>query len=134
MAFDFSKITQSISVGAANAVKKTSKLYEIGKINLAIQAEKREIKELEGKIGHIIYKSYKNKLKKNKLVEFSTEPGEKILHLCRKIDKHFETIEALNKDIENIKNSRSCNRCGMELPQDSKACPYCIDSVEDEED
>lgn len=131
MAFDFSKITQSISAGAANAVKKTTELYEIGKINLSIQSEKKEIKELEEKIGHIIYKSYKNKLKKNKLSEFSTEPGDKVLQLCRKIDEHLKTIEALNMDIEKIKNSRSCSICGMELPVDSKNCPYCIKSEED---
>lgn len=131
MSFDFSKITQSISIGAANAVKKTTELYEIGKINLSIQSERKEIKELEEKIGHIIYKSYKNKMKKDKLDEFSVDPGEKILRLCKKIDEHLEAIESLNKDIEKIKSSRSCSRCGMELPQDSKDCPYCKDSDED---
>ncbi|NLP29457.1 MAG: hypothetical protein GX370_12055 [Clostridia bacterium] len=131
MAFDLSKITQSISIGAANAMKKTSELYEIGKINLSIQSEKREIKELEEKIGRIIYKSYKNKLKKDNLDKFSTDPGEKIIKLCRKIDKHLETIKALNEDIEKIKYSRSCNSCGVELPDGSLTCPYCKEYEED---
>ncbi|NLZ47403.1 MAG: hypothetical protein GX895_01210 [Clostridiales bacterium] len=130
MSFDFSKITQSISIGAVNAVKKTTELYEIGKINLSIQSEKKEIRELEEKIGHIIYKSYKNKIKKDKLDEFSVDPGEKVLKLCKKIDEHWETIESLNKDIEKIKNSKHCNECGMEIPQDSDECPYCNDYKE----
>ena len=34
-------------------MKKTSELYEIGKINLSIQSEKREIKELERKSAEL---------------------------------------------------------------------------------
>jgi ribosomal protein L40E len=58
---DFSKIAKSISEGASSAAKKSAELYEISKLNLSIQAEKRKIKELEEKIGHIIYKRYRDK-------------------------------------------------------------------------
>lgn len=123
--YDINKITKSISAGASSAAQKSAELYEIGKLNLSIQAEKRSIKELEEKIGHIIYKNYRDK---------DTAIGkdnDKIIKLCKKIDELNTNITSLNKKIAKIKNVRICKKCGLEIPGSSSQCPFCEDSQED---
>ncbi|WP_139903697.1 hypothetical protein [Clostridium thermarum] len=145
--YDFRKIAKSISDGAATAAKKSTELYEISKLNLSIQAQKRTIKDLEEKIGHIIYKRYRDKghgmgkangksREKDQNndwddIKYKIALDEKIIKLCKKIDEAYETINSLNKKIERIKKVRICGKCGLEIPASADQCPYCNVSQDD---
>lgn len=123
--YDINKLTKTISAGASTAAKKSAELYEIGMINLSIQAEKKKIRELEEKIGHIVHKHYRDK------GVGIGKANDKIIKLCKKIDESNEVIAALNKKITKIKKVRVCSECGLEMPDGTSRCPVCEDSQED---
>ncbi|MDP4089470.1 MAG: zinc ribbon domain-containing protein [Bacillota bacterium] len=112
---NFGKISKSIGDKASFAAKKSSELFEVTKINMAIDSEKEKVIEIEEKIGHLVYTAYKEK----------ENVDSSVLKLCRKIDEITENIASMTKKLAKIKNSKFCSKCDLELPNDTKYCPNC---------
>lgn len=123
-----SKIAKNISEGAssvANTVAKTSsEMVEKSKLLSSIGSCKKEVRDLYGSLGEVIYKK-----SKEGLIE-----DEEVAYLIDKIDRLNEDITCLQEKLELLNSEKICKSCGKEIDKEVKFCPYCGFKQEDSEE
>ena len=114
MAFwdDFQK---TMSKTATVGMKQTSKWVEIGKLTVSLNAAKLELNELFEEIGEYIYFNKINEINQSEAVQ----------ELFHQVSLQKGKIKKIEREINQIKQIRSCESCGAELDDEVKYCPYC---------
>lgn len=110
-----SKLAKSVSDNASNVAKKSSEMFEITKVNLAIQAEEDRMKIIQNEIGAIIFGKFSN----------GQEVDPDIIQNCNSIIQVQNQIAELQIKITKLKNLHICEKCGEEVVLDSVFCPKC---------
>lgn len=124
-----SKLAKSVSDNASNVAKKSSEMFEITKINLAIQGEEDKIKSIKNEIGGTLFTKFINGQ--------AVDPD--IIENCNSIILVQNQISELQLKISKLKNLHICDKCGQEVVLNSIFCPKCggkqdiPDSVIDED-
>lgn len=114
-----SKIAKNISEGAssvANTVAKTSsEMVEKSKLLSSISSCKKEVRDLYGSLGEVIYKKAKEGLIED----------EEVAYLIDKIDRLNEDVDCLQDKLDQLSNEKICKSCGREIDKEVKFCPFC---------
>lgn len=113
---DFIKdVTRKVASTAKVAVKKSSELVEITKLNINIGAEKDKISKIYTQIGKSVYDSF--------------EKGEELPAnykvLCENVLSIKENIKKMKQQILQLKNIKICPSCTAELELDVAYCSRC---------
>lgn len=111
----FDNVRQKFRNTALTALKASSDLIEITKINLEIGSEETRIKSLMLDIGRAVYEKYK---------EGQTIEAE-LASLCEDIIEAEQNIEDMKQKIMQIKSVKPCKACGAEINQNDSYCPNC---------
>ena len=118
----FEKVYSGASVAGEIATKtaelageKAKDAYNSSKINLKIFDLKTDIDILYKDIGKLIYSAHKNE-------DSSVEEIDKRLEA---IDERMERIEMLRAELSKKGETKICEECGKENPQDSAFCLKC---------
>ncbi|MCM8709634.1 zinc-ribbon domain-containing protein [Clostridium sp. SYSU_GA19001] len=112
---NLSKVGKFLEEEASNVAQKTGTLYEISKLNISISQEEKKIEDICIKIGHKIYKDYKEKKINDK----------NLIDKCEEIEKIEKIIESLKKKILKLKDKKQCKKCGAEMERRAAFCPEC---------
>ncbi|NLP15318.1 MAG: zinc ribbon domain-containing protein [Clostridium sp.] len=113
---DFIKdVTKKVASTAKVAVKKSSDLVEITKLNINIGAEKDKISKIYTQIGKTVYDSF----------EKGEEVPANFKDLCERVLNIKENIKKMERQILQLKNIKICPSCGAELETDVAFCSRC---------
>ncbi|MEG6613219.1 hypothetical protein V6C42_10225 [Pseudoclostridium thermosuccinogenes] len=105
-----------------SALKASSDLIEISKINMAINSEEQKIKSLMFEMGREVYESYKQ----------GEAVDSELAEMCEEIARAEMDIEDMKLKILEIKNLKRCSGCSAEIDEDYAYCPKCGKKVETE--
>ena len=105
-----------------SALKASSDLIEISKINMAINSEEQKIKSLMFEMGREVYESYKQ----------GEAVDAELAEMCEEIARAEMDIEDMKLKILEIKNLKRCSGCSAEIDEDYAYCPKCGKKVETE--
>lgn len=123
-----SKLAKNISEGAsnvANTVAKTSsEMVEKSKLLSSIGSCKKEVRDLYGSLGEVVYSKAKEGLIKN----------EEVSYLIDKIDRLNDDIKSLQSKLEQLSSEKTCKSCGSEIDKDVRFCPSCGAKQEEEDE
>jgi methyl-accepting chemotaxis protein len=123
-----SKLAKNISEGAsnvANTVAKTSsEMVEKSKLLSSIGSCKKEVRDLYGSLGEVVYSKSKEGLIKD----------DEVSYLIDKIDRINEDINSLQSKLDELSSEKTCKTCGKELDKDVRFCPFCGAKQEVEEE
>lgn len=111
----FDNLSKKVAETAKAAAKKSGGLVEITKLNVSISAEEDKIEKVYGEIGKAVYAVYAE----------GTPVGDYLTELCEKVKAYEESIYAMKQKIYELKNTKVCPGCAVELDADIAFCPKC---------
>lgn len=112
MAF-WDDLSKKASAATSKAMQKAQDLSETAKLNSMISDEERRIDAAYSQIGKLY-------------VELHREDGEEAFsELLGVIRDAEEKISSCREQIQNIKRTLRCEKCGAEVPRDSAFCSIC---------
>ncbi|HHW47940.1 MAG TPA: zinc ribbon domain-containing protein [Clostridiaceae bacterium] len=109
----FNKISDKLSSTGKDVAKKTKDLAEIAKLNMRINSEENNIKNLYNKIGELYYEL------------FHDCPHEKLAPLCASVTESKKKISDYQNQIQAIKAVKKCVNCGAEIYDSAIYCSNC---------
>ena len=112
MAF-FEKLGEKISSTSKDVAKKTREIADITRINMQINGEEDNIKDLYNQIGKKYYEIHPN----SNEAEFET--------LCNSVTQSLSKINTYKEQIQSIKGVKKCSNCGAEIEDTSIFCGVC---------
>ncbi len=104
-----SKLTQT----GQKAKKTANDLVGVAKLNGQVNDQLKAIQDLYGKVGEQYFQLH------------GEEPEEGLAELCTQIKAAKEQLEALQLELQVLKNVKICPSCGRENPGDAKFCAHC---------
>ncbi len=104
-----SKLTQT----GQKAKKTANDLMGAAKLNSQVNDQLKAIQELYGKLGEQYFQLH------------GGEPEEGLSELCTRIKAAKEELEALQLELQVLKNVKLCPACGHENTGDAKFCAQC---------
>ncbi|WP_077533694.1 zinc ribbon domain-containing protein [Massiliimalia massiliensis] len=115
----FEKAKDAVNIAA----KKTEEVVNISKLKLETVKVNNEIKSLYEKLGRSVYQSRGK----------SGNSNEDTVHsLCEEIDELLSKLDALNKEIAELKNVTVCPGCGQNNPKENVYCSKCGARIKEE--
>lgn len=125
----FSKLGDKISSTSKDVAKKAKEVAEIANLNSQVSTKESTIKSTYVEIGKYVYENLKE--------DAPAEIAEKFAV----IDGLMEEIDALKKNIQDLKGVQSCPNCGKDVETGAAFCPGCgnkmpepvVEEVEPEE-
>jgi RNA polymerase subunit RPABC4/transcription elongation factor Spt4 len=108
-------LKQRVSDTAKYAAKKSNKVVEITKLNIAISSEEDKIKKVFYDLGKLAYQSF--------LEEKNAE--ETFLKKYEQIQVYEKNIEDMKSKINQLKQIKICVSCKGELEEDMNFCFVC---------
>lgn len=114
MAF-LDNISKKFGEAAQTAAKKSEELVQVTKLNLAVDAEKDNIKRLYDELGKKTYESYC----KGEIL------NDELKRICEQVKAHQQQIESLRQKILVIKDAKICPGCNKEIDRTASFCSIC---------
>lgn len=108
-------ITKKVTETAKAAAKKSSELVEVTKLNMSIGAEEDKIEKVYAEIGKSVYRTFAD----------GKGVAESFVEQCEKIKSYEENIRQMKQKILELKNTKICPSCDVELEADVAFCPKC---------
>ena len=116
----FDNIREKVGTKARAAAKASGEFIEVSKLNLSVKSHEDKIKEIKKEMGDIVFNMHQEgKAIDNEL----TVKCDEILEITDKISK-------LKEEIAEIKNIKTCGKCGTTLKKEVAFCPNCGEKVE----
>lgn len=114
---DFMSIVREKAASLAQgAVKTSGAVIETVKSNLAIADKEAETTKIFRQLGALMYEAYKN----------GTEvDADAVAEKCAALDEAFGEIDSLKEKVSDLKNSKTCPKCGARVKNDFAFCPVC---------
>jgi|LSQX01.2.fsa_nt_gb predicted hydrocarbon binding protein len=115
----------SKAAGAARKVmKKSNKVVEITKLNLALGEIKSDIDIMFKQMGKKVYKAYEN----------GTDIPEDIESICSEIKEKYKRIDDIQSKVAELKRIKICPECQKEASQEDTFCSKCGYEYETDDD
>lgn len=111
----FSVFVTKVGDGTKFAIKKSTELVEMTKLNFSISGEEMKVQKKLEEIGKIIYSEY------NQGHQVSND----ILSLCEDIDDTEAKIRMYTRKINALKNNNFCRKCGAVIDRQTGKCINC---------
>lgn len=108
-------VKEKLNVATNKVVKKSNELVDVTKLSYAISTEESELKKKYERIGRMVYEA--------KCGE--GELSDEINTLCDDIALSLEKIADLKKQMQILKNKKTCPHCGREMAADAQFCSAC---------
>jgi hypothetical protein len=109
----FNDIGKKLSQTGQDAVKRTKDMFEAGKLNSQVNAEKRRIAGLYQQIGKVYFE------------RFSENPDERAAGMCAEIKESRRKIAEWQAEINVLKGIAECPACGFENAINANFCSSC---------
>lgn len=118
--FDNLKKGMNIAINGAEKLTKVVKnksvhIYDVTKLNLALNDTQGKLDKHYQKIGEIIYGKYLD----------NRDLDEEIENYCEEIDAFIAEINELKERISTLKNTSLCPSCGQNTEKGSEYCSKC---------
>lgn len=114
------KLSNSVSTTAKNIGKKSTQIVEVSKLNASVRKRDEELMKQFEELGQYVY------IRLKKLNYVTREELEETIRLIEQIEADIKTLEKL---ILNVRNINYCERCDIELEDETRYCPLCGRSV-----
>ncbi|MGL4338195.1 MAG: zinc-ribbon domain-containing protein [Turicibacter sp.] len=101
---------------AQATMKKSSELFEIGKLKMALNGAEMDLNELYQQIGQIVYAQ--------KVKNMTDSP--QIISLIKEITTQINKMKEIETQINAVKGIKICPRCMTEVTPYDKVCPNCL--------
>ncbi len=111
----FDKVKETASKATRIAKVKSGEIYEITKLNLAVNEAEAKIEKMFKNAGVLCYRDFEN----------GVEVSEDIKLIMEDVDAKYKEIEALKARINEIKSVVTCPACGGNNTADAKFCNSC---------
>lgn len=112
MAF-FDNFSKKASEVAAKTVQKTQEFAETSKLNSRVTEEEKKIDGYYYQIGKLYVSLH------------PTDCEAELAELVQSVRESEEKIEALKKNIQDIRGVQRCEKCGAEVARDAGFCSTC---------
>jgi len=109
----FDGIGKKIAQTGQDTVNKAKSLAEIAKINGQITEEQRALTAFFAQIGEKYYKLYKD------------APSGEFIQLCDRITASQIRIAELQTDVQRLRNTKLCPKCGAVCASNVQYCSSC---------
>ncbi|MDD6037745.1 MAG: zinc ribbon domain-containing protein [bacterium] len=116
----FDKFSETIMSASKDMSQKARDLSETAKLSLDIRSKEDCVRRLYAEIGEQYYKEHKDDI----------EPA---YEQMEKIKEYMETIENLKKHLQEVKGTKTCDRCGEEIQTGDAYCRKCGAKVEEDD-
>ena len=118
--FDNIKKGMNIAISGAEKLTKVVKnksvhIYDVTKLNLALNDTEGKLNKHYQKIGEIIYGKYLD----------NRDLDDEIENYCQEIDDFLAEINEIKERISTLKNTSLCPACGQSTEKDSEYCSKC---------
>lgn len=117
----FEKVGGTITVKGKELSKKAKELADIAKLSNQVSSEKDKINKNYLEIGRAYYNAH------------VADENYDYEGLCGEITVSMDKISQLKKDIQNLKGTKLCESCGVELSKEAAYCSSCGAKVAEEE-
>ena len=114
MAF-WDDVQKTMGKTAQTGIKQTSKWLELGKLSMSLNAAKLELNELFEQIGEYVYVNKVTDLKNSQTIQ----------ELFHQVSLQKSKIRNIQMQINQVKQIRTCENCGVTLDEQAKYCPQC---------
>ncbi|HAX73002.1 MAG TPA: zinc ribbon domain-containing protein [Firmicutes bacterium] len=108
-------LSKNVNALAQTTKKKSGEILELTKLNIELNTAKVDLSDLYERIGVIVYA--------NRIKNIQESP--EILELLKLIDVQLTKIKGIEKQMDAVKNVRTCEHCKRVISPDVKYCPYC---------
>lgn len=109
------KFYKKVTKAANYTAKETEKYTEITKVKFNLMREKSRLEDAYKKLGELYYTQMK-----------TSETDENAISLAYdKIEKSIVEIEKLSAQINILKDTKVCEKCGNKLEKGMDYCPKC---------
>ena len=127
--FDNLKKGVNIAISGAEKLTKVVKnksvhLYDVTKLNIALNDTQGKLDKHYQKIGEIIYQKYLD----------NRDMDEELENYCQEIDAFIEEINELKERIATMKNASLCPSCGQNNENGSEYCSKCGSKLGSDDD
>lgn len=112
MAF-FDDLGRRISQAGQGALKKTRNVADTVRINADISDQERNLNNLYNQIGRAYFAIH------------GSEPDERLKELVESVKETNKRIEELKKQLNSMKDTCACIKCGAMNPENSLFCTVC---------
>ena len=113
----FDEIGKKIAKSGQETVKKAKEIADTAKFNSQISEEQRALKEFYAQIGEKYYAAFKD------------SPHDDFAQPCERITAGLRRIAELQAEIQKIKNTKICPKCGAACPANVLFCGSCGESL-----
>lgn len=113
----FDKFSETVMSASKDVSQKARDLSETAKLSLDIRSKEDSVRKLYAQIGEQYYKEHKDDI----------EPA---YEQMEKIKEYMTTIDELKKKLQEVKGTKTCERCGEEIKADDAYCRKCGAKVE----
>ena len=114
MAF-LENLGKRVGEAAQAAAKKSGELVEVTKLNVNINSEEDKIHKLYTQIGKSIFERY----------SASGIAEDEVKEFCEAVKVHEQNIKALRDKILEVKGSKQCIGCGVDMEKTQIFCSKC---------
>ena len=111
-------LSKKLTQAGQTAVQKTKEMTDIARINSMIADEERVINDCYSKIGKLYVYLH------------GADYEDAFAELCSTVQRANVTIQGYRKQIETIKNTGRCSKCGSEIVNGAAFCSVCGASVQ----
>ncbi len=114
MAF-LENLGKKVGEAAQAAAKKSGELVEVTKLNVSINSEEDKIQKLYTQIGKTVYEKF----------AASGMADDEVLESCNSIVAIEQNIKVLREKIAEVKGTKQCVGCGIEMERSQVFCSKC---------
>jgi len=115
-------VRRKVRDATLSALKASSDLIEISKINMAINSNEQNIKSLMLDMGRAVYESYRQ--------GETLDAG--LAAICEEIAEAEMDIEDMKLKILELRKMKKCSGCSAEIDEECVYCPKCGKKLENE--
>ncbi len=114
------KFTNTASNSAKTISERTSNFIEVGKLNMKRRRIEDEIIEKYEEIGKYVCVKFKKS---------DNVSREELYQQLKQIERIEGRIESLEKNMIEVKKTKYCRECDIELDDETRYCPICGKSI-----
>lgn len=106
---------------AQSAVKTSGAVIETVKSSIAIADKEAETTKIFRQLGAIMYQAYKSG---------EEVDADAVAEKCAALDEAFAEIDSLKEKVSDLKNTKTCPKCGTKVKNDFAFCPVCGEKMD----